>query len=410
MRYSDFRIVETKLQEANEVYVIGDSHARAMGGENNLAVNGARLSAIAAQADRVPNGSIVYMTGGHNDVAGGGQPQAIASQVSSIINSLTNKDCDVTYILFPEGTDNNNQENMASTRQAIASAVPVGEDLDGCNMQADGIHCQLGRYRGIVNNSAESSENANDGLEKGPPYPQEQRDQVRQVQAKLEELLYSVGNTGVDGKYGPRTARAIAAYRRDRNLPDSNRGASISAEEIEQLMGAERTEEITATGNRYEFNPQTGERERSNAAAGDPNAPIPGYPEDVTRRSMEEIIRREAEIRGIEPDVAVRIFRAEGASAYQSQIPRSGRGSHGGREASFGPFQLYIGGGLGNTYQDETGRNLLTDNTPEGIENQIRFALDMAIADSWEPWLGRIPAGVGRRQGLDGAEQARNWS
>lgn len=251
---------------------------------------------------------------------------------------------------------------------------------------------------------------AQDGLEKGPPYPQEQREQVNAVQAKLEELLYSVGNTGVDGKYGPRTARAIAAYRRDRNLPDPNRGAAITSQEIQQLMSAERTEEITATGNRYEFNPQTGERERSNAAAGDPNAPIPGYPETVTRRSMEEIIRREAELRGIVPDVAVRIFDEEGDTDYQSRIPREGRGSHGGREASFGPFQLYIGGGLGNVYQRETGRNLLSDNTPEGIENQIRFALDMAVADSWQPWAGRIPARVGRRQGLDGARQVRNWS
>jgi peptidoglycan hydrolase-like protein with peptidoglycan-binding domain len=249
-----------------------------------------------------------------------------------------------------------------------------------------------------------------EGLKKGPPYPQEEREAVSQLQAKLEELYYSVGNTGVDGKYGPRTARAVSAYRRDRNLADTNRGAQITSQEIQQLMGAERTENITATGNRYEFNPQTGEREGSNLSAGDPNAPVPGYPDDINRREIEEIIRQEAQLRNIDPDVAVRIFRAEGASNYQSTVPRTGRGSHGGREASFGPYQLFIGGGLGNIYQRETGRNLLTDNTREGIINQIRFALDMAVENTWQPWYGRIPARVAKRQGLEGAEQVRNWS
>ena len=264
MRYSDFRIVETKLKEANEVYVIGDSHARAMGGPNNLAADGARLSAIASQANSVPNGSIVYMTGGHNDVAGGAQPQSIASQVSNIINSLTQKDCDVTYILFPEGTSNTNQENMAPTRQAIAAAVPVGQDLDGCSMQGDGIHCQLSAYRNIVQNAPTSTDSSRqssvESLSMGPPYPPEESEAVANIQRKLEELYYSVGNTGIDGKYGPRTARAVRAYRRDRNINDPNRGREIDAAGLEALLGAERTETVSATGNNREFDPETGQR------------------------------------------------------------------------------------------------------------------------------------------------------
>ena len=46
MRYSDFKIVESRLLEQEQTYVIGDSHARAMGGSNNLAANGARISSI----------------------------------------------------------------------------------------------------------------------------------------------------------------------------------------------------------------------------------------------------------------------------------------------------------------------------------------------------------------------------
>ena len=94
----------------------------------------------------------------------------------------------------------------------------------------------------------------------------------------------------------------------------------------------------------------------------------------------------------------------------QSNINRSGKGSLGGKEASFGPYQLYTGGGLGNIYQKKTGRDLTQDNTEEGITNQIRFALDAAVKQSWQPWYGRKLAGVGRYDGLRGAKQIRNWA
>jgi len=274
MRYKDFKIVETKLKEQDvpAVYVIGDSHARAMGGQNNLASDGALLRTIANQAQRVPNGADVYMTGGHNDVAGGAQPQTIANQVKDIIDSLLDKNCEVFYILFPEGTGNTNQENMAPTRQAINNADNVSRDLDGCSLQPDGIHCSLGSYRGIVGtapSSSSSPENSNniESLRMGPPYPPEQRESVSALQRKLEELYYSVGNTGIDGKYGPRTARAIKAYRKDRDIADPNQGREIDTAGIQELMGAEKTETVTATGNNREFNPETGQRSTGNRPA-----------------------------------------------------------------------------------------------------------------------------------------------
>lgn len=253
MRYSDFKIVERKLSEQAQTYVIGDSHARAMGGSNNLAADGARLDAIASQAQRVPEGSDVYMTGGHNDVAGGAQPQAIANQVKSIIDSLLDKDCEVFYILFPEGTSNTNQENMAPTRQAINSAVSVSQDLDGCSMQSDGIHCNLNAYRNIAQGQPTRSDSndpsGTDGLEAGPPYPQEDMEAVRALQTKLEELGYSVGSTGIDGKYGPRTSRAVSAYKTDFNVTNGDRGRSISAAEITAMQSAEKKDDPTPTGN-----------------------------------------------------------------------------------------------------------------------------------------------------------------
>ena len=241
MRYKEFRIVETKLREAGEVYVIGDSHAKAMGGTNNLASDGARLGAIARQASSVPSGATVYMTGGHNDVPAGTTPQQIASQVQSIISSLEGKGCTVNYILFPEGssTTNQHQDQMGPTRTAIAAQVTVGKDLDGCSMQSDGTHCSLGSYRGIVQASTEtaspnaSTEVVAQELAAGPPYPAEDSEAVKALQTALESAGYSVGSTGIDGKYGPRTTAAVRAFKNDYSVDGA--GLSIDAAGLETL-------------------------------------------------------------------------------------------------------------------------------------------------------------------------------
>jgi peptidoglycan hydrolase-like protein with peptidoglycan-binding domain len=255
MRYSDFKIVETKLTEQEQTYIIGDSHAKAMSsGPTNLAVNGARISAIVQQARRVPDGSFVYVSAGHNDVAAGTNPNVIAREVRALINGLTARDCEVVYILFPEGTSNPNQENMGPAREAIrAAGIPIGEDLEGCSL-TDGQHCSVSTYTGILNNSTTTRSDRNpegntDGLQAGPPYPPEDIEAVRALQTKLEELGYSVGSTGIDGKYGPRTSRAVAAYMRDRNIADTERGRSIPQEQLTALASAEPVEDPSPTGN-----------------------------------------------------------------------------------------------------------------------------------------------------------------
>lgn len=87
----------------------------------------------------------------------------------------------------------------------------------------------------------------NDGLEAGPPYPQEDREAVSAMQSKLEELGYPVGSTGADGKYGPRTARAVAAFKKDNNLQSD--GRSMSAEELETMNSASKVDNPSPTGN-----------------------------------------------------------------------------------------------------------------------------------------------------------------
>lgn len=133
-----------------------------------------------------------------------------------------------------------------------------------------------------------------------------------------------------------------------------------------------------------------------------------GYP--VSKDAIMVFIEEEAALRNIDTKTALNIYRNEGYNSYQSNIGRKGHGSRGGKEASYGPFQLFTGGGLGNEYEEATGRVLAKDNTEDGIRKQIQFALDKAAEKgSWKAWYGRKAAGVGVDEGLKNATPIYNW-
>jgi peptidoglycan hydrolase-like protein with peptidoglycan-binding domain len=73
------------------------------------------------------------------------------------------------------------------------------------------------------------------------------------LQTELQRLGYSVGSTGIDGKYGPRTSRAVRAYQRDfgQATPTNANydGGAITADAIEALKAASPVDEPTPTGN-----------------------------------------------------------------------------------------------------------------------------------------------------------------
>lgn len=52
-------------------------------------------------------------------------------------------------------------------------------------------------------------------LKAGPPFPADDTVAVKAMQKSLTELGYTVGRTGIDGKYGPNTAAAVAAFKKD---------------------------------------------------------------------------------------------------------------------------------------------------------------------------------------------------
>ena len=136
---------------------------------------------------------------------------------------------------------------------------------------------------------------------------------------------------------------------------------------------------------------------------GTPDSPAVIQFEDsaLDEKQLEAMIRNSAKQRGMDPDVAVQVWRSEGGTSYQSNVPRGGKGSEDGREASYGPFQLYTGGGLGNEYEEKYGVDLRDDNTPEGIQRQIDFALNKAVEKGWGPWKGAARVNIGPRDGLE---------
>ena len=122
--------------------------------------------------------------------------------------------------------------------------------------------------------------------------------------------------------------------------------------------------------------------------------------EPYTRDSAVSIIREEAIKRGIDPDIALRVAESEGLNAnpadgFQSNFVKDGK-----REPSYGPFQLYTAGGLGNEFQERTG---LHPGDPTALRAGIQFSLDHAAQNGWGAWYGAKRVGLGPRDGLQGA-------
>ncbi|QIO60691.1 phage tail length tape measure family protein [Rhizobium leguminosarum] len=126
----------------------------------------------------------------------------------------------------------------------------------------------------------------------------------------------------------------------------------------------------------------------------------------VTRSALPDVgasgdiasyIAQAAVKRGIDPNIALAVARSEGGlSSWNMQ---SGVFKNGIQEPSFGPFQLYKGGGLGNAFMAKTGLDpALAANGPAGVD----FALDYASKKGWGAWYGAGKAGISDWQGIGG--------
>jgi hypothetical protein len=114
-------------------------------------------------------------------------------------------------------------------------------------------------------------------------------------------------------------------------------------------------------------------------------------------RGVVPYIRERARALGIDPDVAERVARSEGVGSFQSNVIQKG----GRREPSYGAFQLYTGGGMGNDFQRDTG---LDPADPQNEKATIDYALQKARTGGWTPVHGAKVAGISARAGIPGGE------
>ena len=109
-------------------------------------------------------------------------------------------------------------------------------------------------------------------------------------------------------------------------------------------------------------------------------------------------IRETAKKYGIDPEVALRVAKSEGLSSFQSGVFKNGK-----QEPSFGAFQLYTGGGLGNKFRKETG---LDPADPKNEDATIDYALKYASQHGWGSWYGAKNTGIGEYEGIGGGAAA----
>ena len=69
-------------------------------------------------------------------------------------------------------------------------------------------------------------------------YDPAQSERIKKVQTLLQRLGYDVGDTGIDGKYGPRTERAVRRFQQDNGL------------QVDGIVGIETAKALTATKSR----------------------------------------------------------------------------------------------------------------------------------------------------------------
>ena len=117
-----------------------------------------------------------------------------------------------------------------------------------------------------------------------------------------------------------------------------------------------------------------------------PIAPGTGEGHVASREERANYIRQAAIRNGIDPEVALRVAQSEGFDKYTGDQGRS-----------FGDWQLFTGGGLGNE-AEKAGINV---RDPSTWKEQTDFALRKAREGGWGPWNGAKRVGIGNWQGID---------
>jgi hypothetical protein len=88
---------------------------------------------------------------------------------------------------------------------------------------------------------------------------------------------------------------------------------------------------------------------------------------------------------GIDPDIAVRVWKSEGGASTMNFM------QPGDNNMSFGPYQLYLGGGVGNAYEKATGHSV---RDPSHMDDYLDFTFKWVRDHGWADWHGASRVGI----------------
>ena len=133
------------------------------------------------------------------------------------------------------------------------------------------------------------------------------------------------------------------------------------------------------------------------AAAPSASAVGPGGAGRASAAEREAWIRATATALHIDPNIAMEVARREGFYNFQSSVINK----KGQRETSYGDFQAFVGGGLGDEFKKKTG---LDPSDPKNERKLDEFILKHVQRHGWDPngggMHGATNAGIGNWQGI----------
>jgi len=189
----------------------------------------------------------------------------------------------------------------------------------------------------------------------------------------------------------PNVYREAQVYKNRQSLADLDPNDYTSLEQRAKLiMPTEPELGLKLMGTAQALRKQDAERKAYREAIGADLPPV-GPPRDP--RNLVPFIRSEAERLNIDPDVAVRVAMSEGLS---NPIGDSGK--------SFGAFQLYTGGGMGNDFARDM---KLNPADPANERATITYALERAAKEGWGAFHGAKNTGISPYQGIGGTRVAQ---
>ena len=131
---------------------------------------------------------------------------------------------------------------------------------------------------------------------------------------------------------------------------------------------------------------------------------VESYSKDMDEKWFVDNISKIAKKYNIDPKAALQVWRSEGGMSWQSKFKPKGKKikTVGGKEASYGPFQLYTGkGGLGAAWEKEFGKKLSTSTSKADVLSQIDYALKTVPKRGWQDFKGAKRIGLDQYSGVN---------